>query len=364
MGELEPSQIPDPSAARASAVKMAITVDIGTSLVRATTALLHAQLVTGEIPTYRRIGALGLLYTPSPYMSAIVLDALTPFDPVSPAFHSSTLAALSTAERRTVERAVTLLRARTCSFLAWQEEVDGTWCFYGRGSGLGADAATTACAALALASARRRGGERRWQKHVRALAMFKTTRGPYATFLPRRSQRAAGEDAAVSRHSTTIDRMVNAYVMRALATAGVADESLAGFLLDEVEHGDRERGSPEVPDPVCFAHAAARAWAAAPRADADRVSAALVPWLLSRQRPDGGFGGALSTACATTALIDLGYLGDGLDRAAQFLLATISAGGEWAYEPHLVGGHGSASFTTALALSALGAYTNARGDAR
>jgi hypothetical protein len=343
---------------------MMATVDIGTPLARGATALLHAQLVTGEIPTYRRIGTLGLLYTPSPYMSAIALDALAPLDPGSPASHSSALAALSAAERRTVERSVTLLRARIRSFLAWQQEVDGTWCFYGRGSGLGADAATTACAALALTSGVRRDSERRWRTHVRALAMFKTARGPYATFLARQPQRALGGGAAASPHSTTIDRMVNAYVMRALAAAGVADESLASFLLDEIERGDRERGSPEVPDPVCFAHAAARAWTAAPRRDADRVSAALVPWLLARQRADGGFGSALSTAFATNALVDLGYSDDGLDRAAQFLVATMSAGGEWEYEPHLAGGHGSASFTTALALSALVAYANARGDAR
>jgi hypothetical protein len=336
--------------------------DYGTCLARAAATLESGQLVTGEVATYRRIPGAGKLYAPSPFMSSLVHDALGCIDPRSPHVRRGALAGLTPAERRKVEWTVTTVRARIRRFLTWQEEADGTWCFYGRGSALGPDAASTASAALAVSRRARPGGRPRdpWSVHARALARFRAASGSYFTFV---SDDGVGYGwiAADGRRLVGFDRVVNAHIMRYLAAAGVEDEALAAYLRAEIAQGDLESGSPEHPDPVSFAHATARAWAESPRTDAGVVQARLVPWLLSRQDERGGFGGPLSTALAALALIDLGYTGEALDRAAAHLLATGSPAGEWEYQAYLAGGHGSASFTSALAISALACCAATRG---
>jgi hypothetical protein len=337
-------------------------IDFGTCLTRATTMLRAGQLVTGEVATYRRVTEIGKLYAPSPFMSAVVYDALGCLDPGSPQVQQGAMRGLSPAQRRAVEWSVTTVRARIRRFLAWQEEADGTWCFYGRGSALGPDAATTACAALAIARDARSvaGEDGPLRTHARALARFRASTGAYFTFVADNGVGYAWL-ASDGRKLVGFDRVVNAHVLRFLAAAGIEDEALAGYLREEIEQGDREAGSPEHPDPVCFAHAAARAWTEMPRRDAAVATAALVPWLLARQNDHGGFGGPLSTALATVALLDLGYAGEALDRSARHLLETVSPAGEWEYQAYLAGGHGSAPFTTALALAALAGCAEVRG---
>jgi hypothetical protein len=346
-----------------SAVISPAVLDLGTCLARGAATLLAGQLVTGEVPTHR-VAANGKVYAPSPFMSALVHDALACLDPGSPHGPATALAAMSPEERQSVAWTVGALRNRIRRFLRWQEEADGTWCFYGRGSTLGPDAATTACAALAVARHARRSVARergRWRIHAHALARFRDPAGTYFTFV---SDTGAGYGwiSADGRRIVGFDRIVNAHVMRFLAAAGVDDEALAVYLTREIEQGDMTCGSPEHPDPVCFAHAVARAWAETPREDACAIHAALIPWLLARQDERGGFGGPLNTALATLALVDLGYAGDALDRSAHHLLTTVSPSGEWAYQPYLSGGHGSAAFTTAFALAALAACAASRGD--
>jgi len=331
--------------------------EIAACMARGASALLGGQLVTGEIATHRDT-EIGKVYTPSPFMSALAHDALACLDPRSP--HHSEPGVLTGNDRHTVAWSLGAVRRRIRRFLIAQEEADGTWCFYGRGSALGPDAATTACAALAVA---RRSGRPddpdRWQRHARALARFRTPAGPHFTFVA--GDAGYSSIAADGRKIGGFDRIVNAHVMRFLAAAGDDDDGLAAYLEAEVTEGDRGRGSLHHPDPACFAHAVARAWTETPARDARAIAGSLLPWLLARQDDQGGFGGPLSTALAALALVDLGYAGDALDRASHYLLATASRTGEWPHEPYLSGGHGSAAFTTAFALAALARATAVRG---
>lgn len=343
-----------------TAVSIPHESDLAACVVRATTSLQSGQLVTGEIPTYRNIAAGTKLYAPSVFMSAMAHDALGCLDPRSRQHRDGALRVLSSVDRRAVTWRAGLMRAGIRRFLAWQEEADRTWCFYGRGSALHPDAATTACAALALAvdSGRTR-PPMRWRAHNRALERFRTPAGLYHTFTAPDGSGYAwiGADGA---RIAGFDRVVNAHVLRFVRATGAEPEPLAAYIMSEVEHGEFERGSPEHPDPVSFVHAVARAWTECPAVERGAVRALLVPWLHARQQDDGGFGGPLSTALALAALVDLGDTGDALDRASHHLLTTASDGGEWSYQPYLSGGQGSAPFTTALSVAALVGWASVR----
>src|SRR5262249_47475639 len=154
---------------------------------------------------------------------------------------------------------------------------------------------------------------------------FRASCGLYSTFAD-----GAGGYSWIAPSGARIpgfDRVVNAFVMRSLAAEGAPHDTVDAYLLDEIEQGDRDRGSPEYPDATCFAHAAARAWAHLPVAGRTRSAAALIPWLLERQGHGGAFGGPLTTALAICALVDLGYAGDAIDRAAAALVESASPAG-------------------------------------
>ncbi len=106
------------------------------------------QLLTGDIPCFR--AAPDRFYCPCPLFSTLVHDALGYFDPHSPIYQPGILDSVSAAECRWIMGCATTVRWRIRSFIAWQEEPDGTWQFFGRESTSGADAATTACAAAVL----------------------------------------------------------------------------------------------------------------------------------------------------------------------------------------------------------------------
>ena len=111
------------------------------------------QLLTGDIPCFR--AAPDRFYCPCPVFSTLVDDALGYFDPHSPIYQPGILDSVSAAECRWIMGCATTVRWRIRSFIAWQEEPDGTWQFFGRESTSGADAATTACAAAVLLRAPR-----------------------------------------------------------------------------------------------------------------------------------------------------------------------------------------------------------------
>jgi hypothetical protein len=325
------------------------------ALTGALDALRGRQLITGELPTYRRIPSGGKLYAPSPCLAALMHDALSALDPTSPEALPEAWLALSRDERQGAQLAARDVRRGLRRFLATHEEADGSWRFYGRASGLDADAASTACAGAALLVTRSPA------RCVQALARFRQPGGRYATFVARDGLGYAWI-APDGRRVPGADRVVNAHVLRFLTLAGVTDPELAAWLRGDTEPSALDQGSPEHPDPLAFIHAVARAWAAGAWPDAGDLARRLVSWLLARQEASGGFGGPLSTALGVQALVDLGHDGPALERAARALLEQASTAGEWEYEPYLAQGHGSSAFTTAFALGALAACAALRGE--
>lgn len=335
--------------------------------------LATSQLVTGEIPTHRPVAGSVRLYAPNCLLTALAHDALGTLDPTSPWSRPEAWLPLPVAERRQVGARIARLRTRIRRFLAWQEEADGTWRFHGRASEIDPDAATTACAAIAVscdpppphvaAACRRRGAN--------ALARFRSTEGSYYTFAPRTgpstpvrktlASLGASRERLPQQEQDAVDRIANVHVLRFVAMAGAPDAKLLRYVTQEIQEGRRETGSPKHPDPVCFAHAVARTRAQASVPDGEWVAGDFVPWLLARQQPNGSFGDSLTTALAAQSLVDLGYTGDALDRTADALLTTASPEGDWPSGNYLSGGEGSAALTTAFALGALASVVAVRG---
>jgi hypothetical protein len=338
-------------------------------LISATRRLFARQLTTGEIATHRRVGESTRVYARSPYMSAVAADALAALDPRSPRMQWRAFRDLSPAARHEMEQAATIIRARLRAFLVWQEEPIGTSCFYGRSSALGPDAATTATVATVLAESARPLRARsvgpspaRWLARASALGRFRAPGGPYWTFVDPAGAGFAWI-APDGRPLAGFDRVVNAHVLRYLAAIGVGDPALDAYLLQEVEDGDFASGTRDYPDPIFFCWVVARAWSERPSSECERIATALIPWLASRQEADGRFGGALTTACAVLALTDLGYQGEIVDAAAEWLVG-VATSGEWPFQPLLAGGHGSTAFTSCLAVGALAAWAGTHGVPR
>ncbi len=328
---------------------------------RAVETLLAQQLVSGELPTYRSIPSGGKLYAPSPCLAALMHDALGPLDPDAPESQPAGLASLAPSARLVAQRGAAWLRTRLRRFLAWHEEADGVFRFHGRASALPPDAASSASALLALAQAP--GVPARITRHAQALRRFRQADGTYATYVDEDGRAWARIDVD-GRALPGVEWAVNAHVLRALSVAGATDEDLLARLHEVLATGDLAQLSRAHVDPLAFVHAVARAWAHAALPGGPALAARCVPFLLARQRPDGGFGGPLAGALACRALVDLGYDGVALDAAAEHLLASASRSGEWEYEPYLAGGHGSSAFSTTFALGALVAVAARRGGGR
>lgn len=326
---------------------------------RGVSQLLAQQLPSGELPTYRRIPTGGKLYAPSPCLAALMHDALAPLDPGAPEACPAGLATLAPAARLIAQRGAAWLRTRLRRFLAWQEEADGVWRFYGRASALPPDAVTSACALAALRDAP--GVPERLTRHAAALQRFRQADGTFATYVEDGRAFAWIDDDG--RRLPGVEPLAQAHVLRALALAGAHDDALLEWVCTALEAPDLDAGSREQPDPIFFVQAVARAWAQAGLPERKRIAARCLPFLLARRHDDGGFGGDLRGALACRALLDLGYEGDALDAPLRQLRGGASSSGEWPYEPFLAGGHGSSAFTTAFALGALVAGAARRGSA-
>jgi hypothetical protein len=335
--------------------------------------LTRRQLPTGEIPSYR-LGPLGeRSYLGSPLASALAHGALAALDPSAAACEPAALGLLPPALGQQAGTAAARIRRRIRAYLAWQEGADGRWSFFGRGSGLLPDAETTAAAAAALiegslgpapslvgppagttAAATRRS---RPERSVAALARHRAPDGRFYTYFDPEGLDPEGRGFSSlgprGERRGGFDRVVNAHVLRLLALAGEPAPEALAWLLAEAASGAFEAGTPDHPNPLCFAHALARALAEGGLDDRGAGASALVPRLLARQRPEGGFGSPLGTALAATALLDLGYRGESLAGAARALLAAAGEDGAFPAEAYVAQGGGSESLTAALALGAL-----------
>lgn len=327
-------------------------------LTRGLDRVRRGQLATGEIPSYCRIGGESL-YCQSPLASSLVHDALACLDPFSPRFERAAAGRLPEPGGRWLAAMAVHVRRRIRDFVAWQERPDARFCFLGRGSGLAPDAATTACCAAVLLEGRPVVGRRRgvasesWRRHSRALARHRAGDGRFFTYV---DARGGGWAALGPRGERTgdFDRVVNAHALRFLTLTGEPAERLPEWLLAEAAEWDFDEGSPDHPDPLVFAHAAARAFAPLP--EREDLARALAPRVLARQRPDATFGGPLSTALALHALLDLGVEDAALPALAaggRALASQARRDGSWRGEAYVRQGGGSSSLTTALAVTAL-----------
>ncbi len=337
----------------------------GLGLAHALAAIARSQMHSGEIPVFRRDAAGYLAYCLCPLLSTLGHDALALFDPTSRLFDRSIAAILPSVHRIPALATATMVRRKIRGFLAWQQQADGRWSFFGRSSGLSPDAATTACAAAVLLESLPveppdpwdapppAPAPRPWRRHVEALGRHRAADGRYFTFLdPHGRGYSSITPEGLPRGG--FDRVVNAHVLRFLALAGEDTDELRAYLLAEVEAGDFRTGSTDHPNPLAFFHAVARAWRQPELPDRERLAELLVPRIFELQSPDGDFGGPLSTALAILALADLDSEDDRLLLAGAALTAQATSGATWGYESYLRQGSGSASFSTCLSLAALG----------
>ncbi|HUR80976.1 MAG TPA: hypothetical protein VM733_09430 [Thermoanaerobaculia bacterium] len=118
----------------------------GAYLAAAARSLRTMQLPMGELSSVRCGDDGETYYAPAPLLSALAYDALAFVDPRSPRFVGRV--------RDLVPQSffvdVVSLRWGLRLYLASEQSADGTWQLHGRLGTRGADAATTACAAIAM----------------------------------------------------------------------------------------------------------------------------------------------------------------------------------------------------------------------
>jgi hypothetical protein len=338
-------------------------VEAAAPVVSAVDVICRMQLGTGEIPSFRREPSGGLQYLRSPLISTFVNEALACFDPRSPAWQSRTLHLVPEALRGSFVRTIARLRTRIRSFVLWQAEADGTWRFFGRGSGLLPDAGTTACAAATLLEAPGPSASRNLRRNVEAIGRFRSPEGHYYTFIDSFG-RGFGWLDEFGAPVVGVDPVVNAEVLRFLSLAGMTEAStidqLIGFVKCQAVRAE-PLGSRLFPNPLCLSYAVVRAWTQAKVAGFEELATELVPRVLALQNETGDFGGPLSTAMAATILLDLGYEGRPLDLAFDAVAGGFRSPWGWAYEDFLVGGYGSPAWTSALSISVLARREAERG---
>lgn len=351
-------------------------LDLSSVLLRGIGAVRRSQLPTGEVPGFFRPDDGDLRYRLCPLPSTLVHDALGVFDPTAPAYDRPAAARLAPGGRTWLLAAATVVRRRIRDFLAWQQDSDGRWRFFGRASGIEPDAATTACAAAALLEhrapapalapgLRRSNRPEPWRRSLDALLRHRAPCGRFFTYRDRHGSGSGyGSLGPRGERRGGFDRVVNAHVLRFLVTVGGPIEPLIEYLRFELTHGDLRAGSPDHPEPLVFVQAVTRAWHRGGLGGRDAIAAAAVPAVVARlgERPrdtrDGG--DPLATALGLHALLDLGVA----DRYARRLGRALRAGfgpAGWSYRSWVRIGAGSASLTTALAVSALGRLAGADG---
>ena len=331
-------------------------------LMQGAIVIANEQLSTGEIPSYRRAANGSFEYCRSPLVSAFVHDALGLFDRLASGVDWQVLDMMSPYLAQWFPGFITVLRKRIRGFIAWQEEVDGTWRFFGRGSGIDPDACTSACAATALLEQPIIASPKKQQKHLDALLRFRSSEGIYFSYI---NKDHLGYGWMDEKGGPVIgyDRIVNAAVLRYLGLVGGDIHDLITYLEYQVNEKDFQIGSRNCPNPLCFFYVLARTWCQAQLPGLRKIATVITPHILALQRESGDFGGPLSTAMALSALLDLEYtdvkndpnteIKEALEKAKLFLLRTVRPWGGWEYEDFIVNGYGAPAWSTALSLVVL-----------
>ncbi len=319
-------------------------------------AIQREQLRTGEIPSYRRTPSGSLEYCRTVLISAFVHDLLAAFDPQSGFRDIRFLEILPTPSAAALARMVSAARKSIRGFLRWQEEAGGIWRFLGRGSGIDPDSCSIAFAALALTD-NLNNPERlhRLQTCADSLLRFRSQEGKYFTYIDQHG-RGYGWLVEGGFPIAGFDPVVNTAALRFLGTSGVETAQLIRFLQDGVSKGAAHSGTANFPNPLINYYLLADTWVRCNLPGHEKMAETLIPAILKRQKEDGAFGGALSTAAALAALIILDHEGEALHKAKAFLVRKAQQWGGWEYEDFAVNGYGSPALSTALTLRALALF--------
>ena len=340
---------------------------LGHRLARALDVVERLQHPSGEILSYRRDGHGSYVYCRSPLLSTFVHEALDCFDPTSPHWSPGALEVLPPPARGRFVRAAVEVRRRIRAFLLWQQEPAGWWRLFGRSSGMDPDVNTTACAVLALADGLGAGGPARRRRQLDAVLSFRSRADLFFTF-QKPGRGGYGWLDGAGRAVVGFDRVVNVAVLSCLAGVGEGGSDparrLSARLFAEAAEADLRAGTLLYPNPLSFLYGLARVWSRGNLPDRPALAGVVLPVLLDTQRPDGGFGGPLSTAMGATALVELDHRGPERDRARQAVLRGLHPRGGWGYEDVAVGGFGSPAWTTALSLAFLARDAGPAGEAR
>jgi hypothetical protein len=330
---------------------------VSAKLLNGLAALRSEQLATGEIPSYVRTAHGGVEYRRGPFVSIFVHDELGCFDSQSPWWDEGAAGLVADGARERFVDTVSHVRRAIRRFLAWQQECDGTWRGYGRGSGMDPDAGTTAGAALALLEHRGRRPGLHGNGGMEPLLRFRSADDLYFTFVTRDGRGYGWQDETGHRR-LGFDRVVNAEVLRYLWLSGdsrLAADALVEFLRHEATDGDVRQGSALYPNPLCFYYALGRAWRQARLPEPARLASAVVPRILARQTAAGDFGNPLSTALAAAALLEFGHEGPALEHARWAMVSAVPSWHGWAADDFMLHGLGSPACLVALSMRVLAA---------
>ena len=315
----------------------------------------HLQHTSGEILSFRK-EKIGYVYCRSPFVSALVHEALACFDPTSSGWLDSSLDLVPSGRRKLFVSEVAEIRCRIRDFLSWQKESQGWWRFFGRGSGIDPDVNSTIYAILALRDAPGNHHYQYWDEQLDTVNRFRSADNLYYTFY-RPGRGGYGWMDEKGRPVVGFDRVVNADVLWFLNICAPENhrplKPLSDYLLRECDQPGVEDGTFLYPNPVSFYYSLSRAWRGDFFNDQDGIRKVILPKLLAMQGKTGEFGGPISTAMAANTLVNLRYLGPEMDRARFAIVKGLQPGGGWRYEDFIVNGFGSPALTTALSLSYL-----------
>ncbi len=248
--------------------------------------LQREQLITGEIAGYTSDQQGVSCYFPCPLWSAVTYDALSFLDAGSNVFETSVVDLFSPAKYRVISATVCTLRWRLRTYLAWEEEADGTWRKAGRNSSSLPDPSTTACAALALSSP----GSTR-------------DRGTYRRLSVLDRWFSAGPSDGVAR----------AQMLRLLSALGAETRELSAAVWDDCRNESQD---------TMFWYSVGRAWNGARLPGQTEMAELIVPRILNSKLSAAMFDDRSEMALHFSSLLDLGYTGPLL---AEMFRRTVTA---------------------------------------
>jgi hypothetical protein len=316
---------------------MPVATTVSPKLWRAIESIAQEQLLSGEIPNYRKLPNGTWEYCFSPAVSAYVHNSLAIFDPLSEFFNGW---ALEQAGERRMElsRTVSRIRRNIRRFLAWQQAANGTWKFFGHASSLPPDVETTASCALALLDRPAPNRAAAQRSYSRPFLPFPRSDGLFTS----PNSRGRGEADPI------LACIANFHIVRYQVLTGAAAEPLASRLCE---------AWPQLPHKQttmpALVQAAARVCAYFQESSLRNILADGIVRLLAKQAADGAFGGPLSTALALSALLDAGYEGQAVALAVESILGWIDGPFASKVQEYCDVRCASPAFTTALAAASV-----------